>query len=468
MSSTRDPQLRIYLRQFVQEALAHLRHLGELPRPRSAPLGIAGRFRLEQELGDLASYKALDVYLAVSGIAQKLVNAGHCWAWHREVFSFLFIEQYLNSSRADRYDPAVFATIYRRAESEIFSHTVTLRRISMIHGIPVPPNKIHLERGLTVVPCTLQESRETLQNMLWQRFQPRPLDCLILGKGALLVNDIKARKDDDGRPIMRCRDDARLDERLSLLAMRLCCDGFIYAGPLFEAELSRFPLWPAHRWDPEESRLLLVESNRQLTGTEARRLRISSRALKRLANSPSGGRNRAPALRQALRRFDQSFRPADEESNIVDLVVALEALYLPEGGGELRYRMATNVANLLGHRDEQRLSIFRQVLLAYDIRNTLVHGRTRPLKDLTKHVRNFLSEAGMGRGQGQLERDLEKVGTRLRQMVRDSIQAYFGVTQAFDRTPELDRWPDIGKFNEMGFDAKARRELQKLARVPKA
>ena len=141
---------------------------------------------------------------------------------------------------------------------------------------------------------------------------------------------------------------------------------------------------------------------------------------------------------------------------------------MPEPGAELRHRMATNVANLLGCRDEQRLSIFRQLLLAYDIRNTLVHGRTKPLKALTKHIGKFLSEAGMGKGRGQLERDLEKVGTALRRIVRDSIQAYFAVTQAFDGTPELDRWPDTREFDEIQFDARARRKLQKLARVSRA
>jgi hypothetical protein len=468
MSSARDPQLRTYLRRFAKEALPRLRQAGELPRPPSAPLQIAGHHWLEQELSDLASYKALDDYLATSGIAEKLGNTGHRWLWHREVFPWLFIEQYSRSAGTDTYDGDVFTTIYRRAESEIFSQTLTLRQIRMIHGIPLPPNKIRLESGLTVVPCVFHKSRETVQNMLWHSYQPRRLDCLMLGKGALLVNDIEARKEDDGRAIMRCRDDAWLDERLSLLAMRLCCDGFIYAGPSFEAQLSRFPLWPAHRWDPEESRLLLVESNRQLAATEARRLRRSRSALKRLATSPSGDRNKAPALRQALNRFDQSFRPSDEESNIVDLVVALEALYLPGSQGEMRYRMATNVANLLGHSDKQRLSIFQQVQHAYDIRSALVHRRTDPAKDLEEHSRKFLSAARVGKGQGDLERDLGRVGTELRRIVRDSIQAYFAVTQALDRTPEVDKWPDTRKFNEIGFDAKARRELQKLARVRRA
>lgn len=465
MGSTRDPQLRIYFRQFVKEAVSHLRHLGELPRPPSAPLEIVGYYWLERQLGDLASYKALDNYLVISGIEQKLGSTGHRWAWHREVLPWLFIEQYLLSSRAERYDPVVFATIYRHAESEIFCQTLTLRRITMIHGIPLPANKIQLESGVTLVRYTQQQSGQTLREMLWQRFQPRPLEFWIPGTGALLINDVKAQKEDDGTPILRRRDAARLDDTLPLLAMRLCCDSFIYAGPAFEVQLSKFPLWPPRRWDPEDSGLGYVESKRDLTPAEARRLRLSRTALKRLRDSPSASRNRATALLQALMRFGQSFRLSDEGSNIVDLMVALEALYLPEPGAELRYRMATNVANLFGRRDEQRLSIYRQVLLAYDIRNTLVHGRTDLRRDLTKLVGKFLSEAGIPQAQGRLERDLPKVGATLRRIVRDSIQAYFSVTGAFEPTRELDPWPDTRGFDEIGFNARARRKLQKLARV---
>ncbi len=467
MTSTRDPQLRTHLRRFTKEAISRLRELGELPRPRSAPLEIAGYFWLEQNLRELAFYRDLDKYLATSGIAQKLMNAGHCWIWHREVFPWLFIEQFVNSARGNAYDPGVFRTIYRRAESEIFSETVTLRRVTMMHGIPLPATKIHLERGLTLVRHTFEESREALPDLLWLRFQLRPLDFWISGNGALLINDVKAPKEDDGKAVLRYRDAARLDESLSLLAMRLSFNTFIHPGPLFQIQLSRFPLWPPSRWDPEESRLKYHESKRHLSHAEARHLRLSRTALKRLSEQASQSPARPHALLLALTRFDESFRLLDQESNIVDLMVALEALYLPQPGRELRYRLATNVGNLLGRSDEHRLSIYDQIRFAYDIRNTLVHGRKKFYKALRDQVRKFLSAAGMATTQVRLPRDVPKVARRLRQVVRESIWAYFRVTQAFDSQPKLDRWPDTEAFDKIRWDAKARRKFQDLAGISK-
>lgn len=467
MTSTRDPQLRTHLRQFVKEAMSRLRELGELPRPLSAPLEIARSSWLEPELRKLASYQALHKYLATSGIAQKLSNAGHGWIWHGEVFPWLFIEQFINSAPRDTYDPGVFKTIYRRVESEIFSETVTLRRVRMIHGIPLPTGKIHLEKGLTLVRHTFEESHEGLPDLLWLRFQPRPLDSWISGKGALLVNDVKARKEDDGRAILRHQDAASEDESLCLLAMRLSCDSFIHPGPLFQVQLSRFPLWPPRRWDPEESRVRHHESGRHLTRLESRRLRLSRTALKRVLDPALRSHDRAPALLQALVRFQESFRLVDQESNIVDLMVALEALYLPQPGPELRYRLATNVGNLLGRSDEHRLSIYDQIRFAYGIRNTLVHGRKKFHKDLRDQVRKFLSAAGMATIQVRLPRDVAKVAWRLRQVVRESICAYFRVTQAFDSQPKFDRWPDTDAFDKIRWDAKARRKFQDLAGISK-
>lgn len=468
MISTRDPQLRTYLRAFLKEALSRLRGLRELPRPRSAPLEIVGNLWLEQELGQLPSYKALQHYLAASGIDRKLRDTGHGWLWHREVFPWLFIEQFIDSVRAGTYDPRVFATIYRRAEDEIFSETVSIRRVTMIHGIPLPANKIHLDKGLTLVRYTFEGSRQELFDLLWLRFQPRPLDSWISGKGALLINDVKAPKQDDGRAVLRCRDAAILDESLSLLAMRLSFDSFVHPGPFFEVQLSRFPLWPPHRWDPEEQRHKHYESRRDVARAESRGLRLSWLALKRLFCPASPTHEGARALFQALRRFDESFRLFDEESNIVDLMVALEALYLPEPGAELSYRLATNVANVLGYSDEHRLSLYRQIRLAHDIRNILVHGRKQFHKDLTDKVSKFLSEAGIKRTRVQLERDLAKVAETLRRVIRQSIWAYFAVTRAFDNQPELDAWPLTKAFEEICFNAKARRNLQKQAGITKA
>jgi hypothetical protein len=91
-------------------------------------------------------------------------------------------------------------------------------------------------------------------------------------------------------------------------------------------------------------------------------------------------------IASALRRFAYAAERPRPEDEIVDLMIAAESLFLSQMGkrdrGELRFRLATRVASLLGTTLDERLLIWRFMRAAYDARSVIVHGGTPAENDL--------------------------------------------------------------------------------------
>jgi hypothetical protein len=66
-----------------------------------------------------------------------------------------------------------------------------------------------------------------------------------------------------------------------------------------------------------------------------------------------------------------------DESRLISLVTALEMLYLPGGKGELNFRFALRIANLLRESPIKKQEEFQKVKELYDLRSRIVHGDDR-------------------------------------------------------------------------------------------
>lgn len=78
----------------------------------------------------------------------------------------------------------------------------------------------------------------------------------------------------------------------------------------------------------------------------------------------------------APRRFRYAAQRERGEDMLLDLLIAAEALFLPQKTTELSYQFALRGAVLLGATPEERHSTFKKMRNAYDIRSRLVHGGT--------------------------------------------------------------------------------------------
>jgi hypothetical protein len=81
-----------------------------------------------------------------------------------------------------------------------------------------------------------------------------------------------------------------------------------------------------------------------------------------------------PALELALRRFNGAYARGPVEDRVIDVWVALEALFAPDATTELRFRASSRIARFLGEDQDDRVDMQRFLRLSYDVRSHFVHG----------------------------------------------------------------------------------------------
>lgn len=104
-------------------------------------------------------------------------------------------------------------------------------------------------------------------------------------------------------------------------------------------------------------------------------------------------------LSLAMRRFDTAYLRIDPEDRLIDLWIAFEALLLPDAEGELSYRAAIRLAQLVGQTAEDKRAAFNAARRSYDRRSKVVHG---------KHAKD----------------DLGKVVEETRELARKALRAW--------------------------------------------
>jgi hypothetical protein len=84
-------------------------------------------------------------------------------------------------------------------------------------------------------------------------------------------------------------------------------------------------------------------------------------------------------LRQAIKRagifYESHHEKADATGKLIDLAIALEALFSPSDKGELTYRMAQSASFLIAEDVEERKEVYRFVKKMYSRRSALFHGQ---------------------------------------------------------------------------------------------
>jgi hypothetical protein len=104
----------------------------------------------------------------------------------------------------------------------------------------------------------------------------------------------------------------------------------------------------------------------------------------------------AEHLRIPLRRFNYAYertRPADR---LVDLWIALEALFLKrEEQMEMSYRAALRIARFVGHDADERVEIVDRMKKSYNARSRVVHGDPPPrdIADTTAFTEEVLRKS---------------------------------------------------------------------------
>jgi hypothetical protein len=98
------------------------------------------------------------------------------------------------------------------------------------------------------------------------------------------------------------------------------------------------------------------------------------------------GLDNKPHLKFPLEKFAETYEKINPEDKIVDLMVTFESLVF-YGAGNLAHKkipMAIAVSMLLGKNQKERGRIRNRMIVAYDIRNAMVHGLARKMEEYKK------------------------------------------------------------------------------------
>lgn len=148
----------------------------------------------------------------------------------------------------------------------------------------------------------------------------------------------------------------------------------IYFSPLWVNEIRRHGIyiWGRPRCDPQPTLYHLQES-------DLSKLCAYMKATKALGNEYY---NSSSQLRKSITLagdyFESHHTRVKKTDQLVDLIIALEALLSPENQGELTFRMSQGMAVLLAANATERTEIFQFIKRMYNRRSDLVHGRGNP------------------------------------------------------------------------------------------
>jgi hypothetical protein len=289
--------------------------------------------------------------------------------------------------------------------------------------------------------------------LLWWRYQDknRSPSFWFDPRICLLVQDRIIKKENEGRDLLTSIEEMRHQAQLVVKALQLSVNSPVYSKAAFASYLSCFPLLPIAFEEVEEFRDISVEVGRAITRSEVRDLRTHFTFISQ--SEPSGG-NKAQFFNSALDRFSVSFRFRNIQQGIVDLVVALEALF--PVGEELRYRLAVSIASLLGISDQERNRFFRSVYAGYKLRNTIVHGRSNQTDSMAKSLKELFPELE-GKSTAEVNKHVGRAVRELQLIVRQALKAYIHM-----RTHHAQAiWPDAEDFDYLLFDSEKRHQIQK-------
>jgi len=441
--------LKKLLKNFCIDAYQELTSMGELPRPPyDSPL-IAGNVIFTHPLSKLMSYTQLQEYMRSSGLSDKLRDIGHTWLWHYEVFEWLFLERVIAESSGISLDVSAFNKVFYRALAEISRSSFRIRRITTLNGLPELSSPIALRKGVLLSP-----HHNNLAELLGRRFQNanREPSLWVDPNNCLLIQDRVIPKRNEGKELLASREQLRNQAEIVIKALKISLDTPIYPKAVYSAYLSSFPLLPIFHTEFEEFSGFLYSIQRSIRNAE---IRAILRNFKFINNSESLKPLESGFFRTALDKFSDSFRGMQEKQSIVDLVVALEAM-LRVDVEELRRRLATYTAFLLGTNDNSRRMFYDHVFAGYKLRNAIVHGSDDQEKRICNALTDFFPEL-KSKLPNEVIPYISKATEELQRITRLLLRAY--VYMRCNGTRE--KWPDTDELEYLPFDSTKRRLIQR-------
>jgi hypothetical protein len=382
------PKLRDLCFSSVQAGIGALCEAGSWPRPPRARVMHIGSdyygddIRGIQEVLDLTELLASQefiktMYLRDEGKKNIYVLIEY---WRR------FFDNILVETDGVTLSRDVFNKWFKRFIKELYSDTSIWKAVSLINGIVLQGIRFNLDQYSTLIPVPIDSPWDWLKSIIPLHdncFQPSkfledewkgpfPTD-----KSSLLVTTMripKSKYEPSGRPDFIINSSGRSSALIAALRLSNPGSPYLYANGLFQ--LSHLPLIEPLGYTLRDH-FRLYEKEVVISKNDYHGLRAFwQELLNTVYKEPMFVRNATSKMDIATGRFFESYYVENWFQNMLDLTIALEALFSPSDNQELSHRIALRCAWLLSNNQPESSSdrIYDRVRTMYDLRSRIVHG----------------------------------------------------------------------------------------------
>ena len=331
---------------------------------------------------------------------------------------------YLFGGRPDGYHISMFLnhlldiTICRGVKEAVISFNRSaietqahLQHMALLEGIHVD-SEIQVHEGIKLVPL----SYEFLELPPYLPILDQIYPTSFVGKTLLVINTSispmlhKPHSTFDGYSFqikIRSKNHQNLD--IGQFQEKFCCSLSLVCDSPIQVSLRWVVVSPSEFFNLNHG-LALLQGMRNVTRTIVSTEKVTvpkvsdaASLCEIMANLNS---NTVERLRVPIYRWIASKTEKNYVDKIIDLGIALEAIYLSEFKNELSFRLALHAAHYLGRDKEDRQRLFQELKFFYKYRSDVVHGkiinymvkvgkRSIGLQELTNRAQDLCKESIM-------------------------------------------------------------------------
>lgn len=450
-------------RSSIEAGIAKLCDIGTWPRPPAARRLRAGYdfhyydFENIQEVNNLLQYLADDDKIRFIYFEKPTTPALHILYDYWEQLLLKILRETEGKSPTNR----VFNKWFRRFLKELYADTAVWIAVDTISGLTLRGKKLKFDQStvLTSIPA------HSLIGMIWGEDQYVQDKWLSIGldKATIITTVRIPKRQYAGLNWPPPNLINNFERHLAAIdAIRLTKPGTPSLHCFAEFQRGYLPVSTPLAYCDREGHPGLYETETVLERSDFRSIRNLWKELMDTRYKDSWPRRyRLDTMDTALGRFSMSYKLQTWLENMVDLTIALEALFGPEDNKELSHRIALRCAWLL-NVDENVTNnrIYNQVRTMYDIRSSVVHGRTPRENKIRKWIQT-LSGITYDESKSHSEQ-LEVALESARDIVRKAIRACMNLSKLGAKGPHF---PFPSKFDEHIVTAGQQRLWQKAAGI---
>jgi hypothetical protein len=456
--NVRETSLYNLFKQFIEKALLTLKDLTikePLPlRPREEVVVSDSQFsgtkfrivqdffsflqRHEQDIEALFEYQSLIQSMTklpsvqeffrgrISDAMGKPVEKPNLAPFVKRDFVDAFLRKYLEEQGAFEFDEERFAMLYSQMDEYIDKKARVDRYYSPLHNFSSEQDNIEFEDHLRIRKLVGEDLKIFLQGELFNLYGFLPALELTSQEIFVIEAEVEHPK---GEP--KSDATARLVFSKTASILRLYKDGnfgfsVIYSEPILSWNEGRTATMSA------QTRMRFFGSRWKISKDEIPKLKeFWSRCSTLLRKVES-----LKFINRALKRFNSAIEEFELEDKLIDLVIALEALYLIEKD-ELGYRLSLRVSVLLQNDIEDVSYVRELVKKGYDLRSDVVHGKSVKRVKIRDQVIT-----------------LDKVVNDLEDIVRKSIRRLIALGSRLNQHEKI-----VLRIDQAILDEKVREEL---------